>query len=72
MLIIANTSGKIKELIRKCGINQKELARRMNISEPALSKKMKTNNWKESDLKKIAQVCHAEYDVIFKFCDQII
>ena len=54
------------------GINQKELASRLGVTQPVLSKKFKLNNWRESDLQEIAQVCGAEYITLFKYNDEII
>lgn len=56
----------------KCGLNQKELAAKLGITQPALSKKFKLNDWRESDLRKIASVCNAEYEAIFKFNNEAI
>lgn len=56
----------------RCGINQKELAAKLGISQPALSKKFKQNDWRESDLKRIAKACGAEFDTVFKYENKII
>lgn len=69
---ILNTSEKIKILMSRCGINQKELASRLGVTQPVLSKKFKLNNWRESDLQEIAQVCGAEYITLFKYNDELI
>lgn len=69
---ISSTTEKIKILMIKCGTNQKELAAKLGISQPALSKKFKLNDWRESDLKEIANACGADFDVVFKFNNEII
>lgn len=56
----------------KCGITQTELAERLGVTQPVISKKFKLNNWRESDLEKIAKVCNAEYEMVFKFNNEII
>lgn len=56
----------------KCGMNQTELAARLGITQPALSKKFKQNDWRESDLEKIASICNATFDTVFKYNHEII
>lgn len=56
----------------KCNTNQKELATKLGISQPALSKKFKLDDWRESDLRKIAKVCGVEYINGFKINDEVI
>ena len=63
---ITSTTDKIKILLIKSGLNQKELATKLGISQPALSKKFKLNDWRESDLREIAEVCGADYEGFFK------
>lgn len=72
MIIIPNTTEKIKILMIKCGTNQKELAVKLGVSQPVLSKKFKMNNWRESDLEEIAKVCGAEFETVFKYNNEII
>lgn len=72
MILISNTTEKIKILMIKCGTNQKELATKLGISQPALSKKFKQNDWRESDLEEIAKACGAEFDTVFKYNNEII
>lgn len=72
VIVIANSTQKIKILMIKHGITQTELATKLGISQPALSKKFKQNDWRESDLEKIALVCDAHFDTIFKYNDEII
>lgn len=56
---------KIKILMIKRDITQKELAEKLGISQPTLSKKFKLDDWRETDLKQIAQVCGCEYEGFF-------
>ena len=42
-------------------ITQVDLANRLDVSQPTLSKKFKLDDWRESDLKKIAEVCGCQY-----------
>lgn len=57
---------KIKILMIKCNTNQKELASKLGISQPTLSSKFKLDDWRESDLKKIAEICGCSYEGCFK------
>lgn len=57
---------KIKILMIKCNTNQKELATKLGISQPTLSSKFKLDDWRESDLKKIAEICGYSYEGYFK------
>ena len=70
--LITSTTEKIKILMIKCGLNQKELSAKLGISQPALSKKFKLDDWRDSDLRKIASACNAEYEVIFKLNNEIV
>ena len=63
---ISNTTEKIKIVLIKCGMTQKELAEKLGISQPTLSGKFKLNDWRESDLQKIAQICGCKYEGFFK------
>ena len=56
---------KIKILMIKKDITQKELADKLEISQPTLSKKFKLDDWRESDLKQIAEVCECEFEGSF-------
>lgn len=56
---------KIKILLIKKGMTQKDLADRLGITQPALSKKYKLDDWRESDLKQIANVCNCKYESNF-------
>ena len=56
---------KIKMLLIKRDLTQKELADKLGISQPALSKKYKLDDWRESDLRKIAEVCDCKYEGFF-------
>jgi len=60
---------KIKILMIKCDINQKELANRLGVSQPTLSGKFKLDDWRESDLQKIAEICGCEFEGSFKSKD---
>ena len=46
-------------------ITQADLANRLEVSQPTLSKKFKLDDWRESDLKKIAEVCGCKYEGSF-------
>lgn len=63
---------KIKILLIKKGMTQKELADKLQISQPALSQKYKLDDWRESDLKKIAEVCGCKYESFFKLNNEEI
>ncbi len=69
---ITSTTDKIKILLIRCGLNQKELAAKLGISQSTLSGKFKLNDWRESDLKKIAEICGCEYEGYFKTKDWTI
>lgn len=56
---------KIKILMIKKEITQSDLANRLEVSQPTLSKKFKLDDWRESDLKKIAEVCDCQYEGSF-------
>lgn len=56
---------KIKILMIKKDITQKELAEKLEISQPTLSKKFKLDDWRESDLQSIANVCNCKYEGSF-------
>lgn len=56
---------KIKILMIKKEITQADLANRLDVSQPTLSKKFKLDDWRESDLKKIAKVCGCQYEGSF-------
>lgn len=63
------TSGKIKVLMAMKQITQKEMAERLGISQPTLSGKFKLDNWREDDLKKIAEICECTYEGHFRLND---
>lgn len=63
---------KIKILMIKCNINQKELANRLGVSQPTLSGKFKLDDWRESDLQKIAEICGCQFEGNFKSKDWTI
>lgn len=52
-------------MLKEQGISQKELAKRLNIAESTLCKKMKFDNWRENDLRHIAEVCGCKYECKF-------
>lgn len=56
----------IRILLIKQGITQKELAEKLGIKQPTLSSKYKLDDWRESDLKKIAEICGCKYEGHFK------
>lgn len=56
---------KIKILMIKKGITQKELADKLEVAQPTLSKKFKLDDWRESDLIHIAEVCECKFEGSF-------
>lgn len=60
---------KIKILLIKRGMTQKDLADKLNISQPVLSKKYKLDNWREDDLKQIAEILQADFEGTFVLKD---
>ena len=61
-----STSDRIRILLIKCGkITASELARRMGISSQALNSKMRRDDFKESELKAIAEALNCEYTMTF-------
>ena len=59
-------SNYIKVCCVKCGdLSQKELAERLGTSPQNLSKKVKLNDWKVSDLEKIAEALGASVELKF-------
>lgn len=63
---------KIKILLLKREMTQRDLANRLGISQPTLSKKFALDDWRESDLKQIAEVCNCQYDSSFILGDERI
>lgn len=59
------TTGKIKMIMAARDITQKELAAKLGITQATLSGKFKLDNWRESDLKKIAAICNCDYKSLF-------
>lgn len=56
---------KIKVLLIKRGLTQNDLADKLGISQPSLSRKYKSDNWREDDLKRIAEVLQADFEGSF-------
>lgn len=54
-------TNKIKALCAIRGIGQRELAIKLNTPQSNLSKKYKNDNWRESDLREIADVLNADF-----------
>jgi transcriptional regulator with XRE-family HTH domain len=52
-------------LVKKNNMSEAELARRMNLSPQNFNKKMKRDNFKISDLEKIAEALEYKLDVSF-------
>ena len=46
-------------------ITQSDLASKLGITQPTLSGKFKLDDWRESDLKRIADICNCEYHTTF-------
>ena len=63
---------KIKILLLKREMTQRDLANRLGISQPTLSKKFALDDWRESDLRQIAEVCNCQYDSSFILDDERI
>ena len=59
-------TNKIKALCAMRGITQQELADKLNTPQSNLSKKYKKDDWRESDLQKIAEVLNANFKGCFK------
>lgn len=59
------TTAKIKMIMAARDITQKELAAKLGITQPTLSGKFKLDDWRESDLKKIASICNCDYKTLF-------
>ena len=72
VIVISSTTGKIKMLMAKSGLNQTELARKLGIKQSTLSEKFTLDNWRESDLRRIAEICGCEYEGYFKNGDWMI
>jgi len=53
-------------------MTQRDLANRLGISQPTLSKKFALDDWRESDLRQIAEVCNCQYDSSFILSDERI
>lgn len=62
-------TNKIKALCAIRNVNQQELANKLNTPQSNLSKKMKNDNWRESDLIKIADILNAEFKGYFELKD---
>jgi len=59
-----DVSNYIKVCCVKCGdLSQKDLAERLGTTPQNLSKKIKLNDWKVSDLEKIASVLGASVEL---------
>lgn len=59
-------SKKIKMLLLETGMSQKELAERLGMSQQSFSNRLTRDDWKESDLEKIAKACGYTYESTFK------
>ena len=59
------TTDKIRMIMVARNITQKDLAAKLGITQPTLSGKFKLNDWRESDLRRIAQACNCEYHTTF-------
>lgn len=62
-------TNKIKALCAMRGITQQELADKLHVSQPVLSKKYKLDNWREDDLKEIAEILNADFEGKFVLKD---
>ena len=61
------TTDQIKMVMIRAGLTQKGLAEKLGVTQPTLSSKFKLNDWRESYLRKIAQICGCSYEGHFKF-----
>ena len=60
-----STTETIKLLMQRSDISQRELAVKLGIAQSTLSGKFKLDNWRESDLRKIAEICGYSYNPLF-------
>lgn len=61
-----SASKKIKILLLETGMSQKELAEKLGMSPQSFSNRLSRDDWKESDLKKIAEASGYTYESTFK------
>ena len=60
---------KINMLLIETGISKKELAQRLGTTPSNISGKLKRDNFSETELQEIAQVCGAAFEGIFIIAD---
>ena len=63
------TAKKIRMIMLERGVNVKELAELIGTSSSNLSNKLSRNNFKEEDLRIIANALNCEYDSVFTYRD---
>ena len=56
---------KIRMLLAYRGMELKELAQKLDVSPQNLSQKMGRDNFRESELREIAEICGAEFEGSF-------
>lgn len=62
---LTTTTDKIRMIMAARHITQSDLASKLGITQPTLSGKFKLDDWRESDLKRIADICNCEYHTTF-------
>ena len=62
---MTTTTDKIRMIMAARHITQSDLASKLGITQPTLSGKFKLDDWRESDLKRIADICNCEYHTTF-------
>ncbi len=63
------TSTKIRMIMLERGIGVKELAKMIGTSSSNLSNKLSRNNFKETDLRSIADALNCDYSSMFTYRD---
>lgn len=56
---------KIRMILAQRGMTLTELANKLNRTAPSLSDKMKRDDFRESDLKKITDILNYDYEIVF-------
>ena len=56
---------KIRMILAQRGMNFAELSKKLNRSPSTISDKMKRDDFRESDLKEIAEILNYDYEIVF-------